>query len=370
MRIALVQDWFVVNGGAEKVVKEIVDLFPSIEIFSLVDFLNDNDRKDILKGKKATTSFLQHLPFAKNNYRNYLPLFPTAIESLDFSGFDLIISSSYAVAKGIKKNKNQHHICYCHSPVRYAWDLEDEYVSTLSLPVKIAARKVLAYIRKWDLSTTGRVDQFVANSKNVSERISRIYKRESIIIYPPVDTSVFKPEEKKDDYYFTTLRMVPYKKADLIIKAFNNLPGKRLIISGDGPMLKSLKASANKNIEFTGFVEIKELVRLMQKAKAFILAAEEDFGITSLEAQSCCTPVIALRKGGYLETVVEGKTGIFFNEQTVSSLNDAILKFEEGNYKFNKDDYAINVSKFSVEKFRACFNSLILNYAGRKNTRA
>ncbi len=368
MKVALVQDWFVVNGGAEKVVREIVALYPDIEIFSLVDFLSDDDRNYILAGKKVKTSYLQNFPFAKKHYRNFLMLFPHAIESLDFSGFDLIISSSSSVAKGIKKTEQQIHICYCHSPVRYAWDLEEAYLSKMKWPMRIIAKNVLAYIRKWDLRTTNRVDLFVANSKNVAERIKRIYGRDSVVVHPPCDTKLFSPNENKADYYFTSLRMVPYKKLDLIIDTFNELPGKKLIVSGDGPELEKVKAMAGDNISFVGFLKQDELVKYFQKAKAFVLAAEEDFGITSLEAQSCCTPVIAYGKGGYLETVIPGKTGVFFKEQTVESLKSTILNFEKLDHPFKKEDFLNNVASFTQEKFRAAFKNCIDNYVERKNS--
>jgi len=367
MKVALVQDWFIVNGGAEKVVHEIIALFPEADVFSLVDFLNDADRNYILAGKRVTTSYLQNFPFSETQYRNYLMLFPHAIESLDFSGYDLIISSSYAVAKGIRKSKKQIHICYCHSPARYAWDLETEYLSTMSAPARMIAKPILKYIRNWDQSTTDRVDLFIANSKNVSERIHRIYNRDSVVIYPPVDTHSFTPEVNKDDYYFTTLRVVPYKKLDLIIETFNAMPDKKLVVSGDGPALKKIRSNAGKNIQFVGYVERSRLVTFMQKAKAFILAAEEDFGITSLEAQSCCTPVIALKKGGYLETVVENKTGVFFEEQTVESLKNAILKFEARTVPFQKENFIANVSNFTVENFRKAFKKCVADYVERKN---
>ncbi|MBL0339990.1 MAG: glycosyltransferase [Bacteroidetes bacterium] len=367
MKIALVQDWFVVNGGAEKVVKEIVTIYPEIEIFSLVDFLSEPDRNYILNGKKSTTSFIQNLPFARTHYRTYLPFFPRAIESLDFSGFDVIISSSYAVAKGIRKTKDQIHICYCHSPVRYAWDLEKEYLSRLSWLSKLISKQILKYIRKWDLSTTERVDLFIANSNNVSERIKRIYNRDSIVIYPPVDTISFSPETQKSDYYFTSLRVVPYKKLDLIIETFNLLPNRKLIVAGEGPELQKIKKTAKSNIEFIGFVSKKELISLMQKAKAFVLAAEEDFGITSVEAQSCCTPVIAFKKGGYLETVVDGKTGLFFQEQTTESLSEAILRLDSVRNNFTKSDFIANADRFSIEKFRIKFKNCVNEYLAGKS---
>ncbi|HNQ61160.1 MAG TPA: glycosyltransferase [Bacteroidia bacterium] len=366
MKVALVQDWFVVNGGAEKVVREIIAMYPDIEIFSLVDFLSDEDRDYILAGKKVHTSYLQKIPFAKKHYRNFLLLFPHAIESLDFSAFDLIISSSSSVAKGIKKTNKQIHVCYCHSPVRYAWDLKDAYLSSMKWPKRSIAKYVLAYIRKWDLKTSNRVDLFLANSKNVAERIRRIYNRDSVVVHPPCDTKLFTPEEEKDDYYFTSLRMVPYKRLDLIVKTFNELPDKKLIVSGEGPDMEKIKAIAAGNITFVGFVKQAELVKYFQKAKAFILAAEEDFGITSLEAQSCCTPVIAYAKGGYLETVIPGKTGVFFKEQTVQSLKNTILEFEKSGHVYKREDFLNNVASFTQEKFRTAFKDCIDSYVERK----
>jgi glycosyltransferase involved in cell wall biosynthesis len=362
MKVAIVQDWFVVNGGAEKVVKEIITLFPNCDIFSLIDFLNDEDRAFILQGKKATTSFLQKLPFAKEQYRYYLPLFPLAIESLDLKGYDLIISSSYSVAKGIKKKKGQIHICYCHSPIRYAWDLESEYTDNLPPIKRFFAKITLKYIRKWDKRTTARVDLFIANSKNVSERIKRIYNRDSFVLYPPIDTSSFKPEENKSNYYFSSARMVPYKKLDLIVGAFNEMPNLKLIVSGDGPELSNLIKIGKENIEFIGFVKKKSLISYIQKAKAFILAADEDFGITSVEAQSCCTPVVALEKGGYLETVVENKTGFFFKEQSIKSIKEAILKIESREISLKKNDFISNVERFSIENFQIGFRNIVNIY--------
>ena len=359
MKIALVQDWFVVNGGAEKVVREIVNLYDDIDIFSLVDFLSAENREQILKGKKSNTSFLQYFPLSEFGYRNYLPLFPTAIESLDFSGYDVIISSSYTVAKGITKTKDQLHICYCHSPVRYAWDLEEQYLAPLNFIKKFIARVTLKYIRKWDLKSNKSVDVFIANSHYVAERIKRIYNRDSVVLHPPVDTSSFTPCEEKEEYYFTSARMVPYKKIDLIIETFNALPNLKLVVSGDGPDLKRLQHLAKSNITFTGFLKKEELITKMQKAKAFVLAADEDFGITSLEAQSCCTPVIALKKGGYLETVVEGKTGVFFEEDSVNCLKNVILGFENINYAFSKDDFLNNVEKFSTQHFKKGFKKIV-----------
>ena len=367
MKIALVQDWFVVNGGAEKIVKELVTLYPNAEVFGLVDFLNDQDRKDVLNGKRAKTSFLQQLPFAAKGYRNFLPLFPKAIEGLDLSEFDLIISSSYSVAKGLKREKGkQLHICYCHSPIRYAWDLEREYLSHLSGLKKWIAKLTLAYIRKWDISTLDRVDFFIANSNFIAERIKRIYGRDAAVIYPPVDTSSFIPVLVKEEYYFTSARMVAYKKLDLIVKAFEELPHLKLVVSGDGPEFEKLKKMATPNVVFTGFLTKNDLVTKMQRAKAFILAAEEDFGITSLEAQACATPVIALRKGGYLETVLEGKTGCFFDEQNSKAITEAVVDFEQKNWNFKLEDFTNQVNRFSTVKFNQAISALIEEHVAKK----
>jgi glycosyltransferase involved in cell wall biosynthesis len=363
MKVALVQDWLVVNAGAEKVFKEMVSYFKDADIFSLVDFLSDEDRLEILNGKHATTSFLQKLPFAQKSYRNFLPLFTRAIESLDFSGYDLIVSSSYAVAKGLKKQPHQIHICYCHSPIRYAWDLQDEYLAEISAWKRALAKPVLAQIRKWDVNTLNSVDVFLANSQYIAERIKRIYNRDSIVLYPPVNTTAFKGVEQKENYYFTSARMVSYKKTDIIIKAFNQLPHLKLVVSGDGPDMEYLKTIAGKNITFTGFLDRADLIAHMQKAKAFILAANEDFGITSIEAQSCYTPVIALKKGGYLETVIPHKTGILFNEQTPESLTEAILEFETKKYTFTPQNFINNVNRFSVQEFINGFDQVVKTYA-------
>lgn len=363
MKVAFVQDWLTVDGGAEKVAKEIINCFDDVDVFCLVDDLSDKDRKEIINGKLTTTSFIQKLPFGKKAYRNYFPLFPKAIESLDFTGYDLIVSSSYSVAKGLKKtSRNQVHICYCHSPIRYAWDLQEEYLSHINGLKRVLARIFLSYIRKWDLKTANRPDYYITNSHFVAERIKRIYNRDATVIYPPIDTTSFSYIEQKEDYYFTSARMVPYKKIDLIVKAFAQLPKLKLVVSGDGPEYENLKRIATNNVKFIGFVSKASLIDYTQRAKAFILAAEEDFGITSIEAQSCGTPVIALKKGGYLETVIENKTGVFFNEQTAESITETINLFENKNIKFVKKDFIENVTKFSIERFKNEFKSFVKNH--------
>ncbi|KAF2511331.1 glycosyltransferase [Flavobacterium foetidum] len=371
MKKALISDWYYVNGGAEKVIHSINSIWNDFDHFALIDFLSDEDRNFILNGKKAKTSFIQKLPTVKRNHRKFLQLFPIAIEQFDLRDYDLIISSSSAVAKGIRTNKNQLHICYCHSPMRYAWDLKEQYLKDAGLDKGLKglyAKSVLNKIKKWDLSNSENVDFFIANSNHIAKRIKKTYNKEATVIYPPVDVDFFSLEEIKEDYYFTASRMVTYKKIQLIIEAFNELPNKKLIVAGEGPEFEKLQKTAKSNIEFVGFVENEKLKNLMQKAKAFVFAAEEDFGIIPVEAQACGTPVIALAKGGTLETVLENETGVFFKEQTAKKIEEAIVDFETKKFDpkvirkhavlFSKQRFEKEIKEFVDSKFKNHLKSL------------
>ena len=354
LRIAFVHDWFTVNGGAEKVACAILDIDDKIDIYSLVDFLNPEDRKAILKGKRCHTSFIQNLPFAKKFYRSYLPFFPIAIEQFDLSTYDVIISSSYSVAKGVLTHSNQLHICYCHSPMRYAWDLYHQYLAEANLTNGLkgwVAKYFLHRIRIWDVITANRVDYFIANSNYIAKRIKKVYNREAVVIYPPVNTNDFGLVEAKEDFYLTASRMVPYKKIDLIVEAFSQMPNKKLIVIGDGPEFNKIKSKATENIELLGHQPFEVLKEHMQKAKAFVFAAEEDFGIVPVEAQACGTPVIAYGKGGSLETVLADKTGMFFSQQTSTSIKEAIQNFEKRREAFNPLTIREHALKFSTHRF-------------------
>ena len=357
MNIAIVHDWLVTNAGAEKVLKAICDIYPDADIFSLVDFLDDQARKQVINGKFAKTSFIQKLPLAKTQFRNYLPLFPKAIESLNLNGYDLIISSSWAVAKGVNKSNHQVHICYCHTPIRYAWDLYDEYTSGLKQPKKFLVQQTLKYIRNWDVNSVNRVDYFIANSEFVKNRIKKTYNMDSIVIYPPVDINKFILEEEKDDFYFTASRLVPYKKTKLIVEAFNQMPSKKLIVIGSGEEFESIKKIAKENIVLLGYQEDIVLIDCMKKAKAFIYAAIEDFGIIPIEAMSCGTPVIALGYGGTAETVIDGVTGVHFNNQTKDDIVLAVERFET--LHFDPKTIRDNVMRFSTEIFLSEFKKRI-----------
>jgi glycosyltransferase involved in cell wall biosynthesis len=360
-KVAIVHDWLVNYSGAEKVLEQIINIYPDADLYSLVDFLPDNLRWYI-RNKKTVTSFIQKLPFARKHFRHYLPLMPFAIEQLDLSEYDIIISSSFSVAKGVMTNANQLHICYCHSPMRYAWDLYQQYLKEEKLDKGIKGwlvRSVLHYIRKWDYASAGRVDYFIANSAYVARRIKKNYRRDAVIIYPPVDTGNFELVEKKEDFYLVASRMVSYKKLDIIAEAFALMPDKKLVIIGDGPDYKKIQKKAGPNVEFKGHVPRQALTKYMQMAKAFIIAADEDFGITSVEAQACGTPVIAFKKGGVRETVIDNRTGIFFDEQTAAGIREAVERFEKGTELLPAFQIRKNALRFGVSNFKEKFEAYI-----------
>jgi glycosyltransferase involved in cell wall biosynthesis len=359
MKKALIQDWYYVNGGAEKVIHSLNNIWKDFDHFALVDFLNDQDRDYILNGASVNTSFIQKLPTAKSNHRKFLQLFPYAIEQFDLNKYDLVLSSSASIAKGVMTNQNQLHICYCHSPMRYAWDLYHQYIkeSNFGFLSGIYAKRVLHKIRMWDVINSNRVDIFIANSNYIKGRIKKIYNRDAIVIYPPVDVANFELVEQKEDYYFTASRMVSYKKIELIVKSFNKMPDKKLVVAGDGPEYKKIKEIAQSNIELIGFLEIKDLKRYLSKARAFVFAAEEDFGIIPVEAQACGTPVIAYNKGGSKETVIDKKTGLLFNHQTEKSIIEAVKDFEK--LIFDPAVIRQNAMRFSKERFEKEMNDFV-----------
>lgn len=365
MKVAIIHDWLVTYAGAERVLEQMLHIFPEADLYSLVDFL-DTDNRNFIKNKIIHTSFIQKMPKAKKKYRNYLPLMPLAIEQFDLREYDLIISSSHCIAKGVITGPNQIHICMCYSPVRYAWDLQGQYLRESGLETGLKgwiAKIILHYIRLWDLRAVNGVDYFIAISKYIKRRIKKVYCRDSNIIYPPVDVSSFKLCENKDDFYITASRMVPYKKMDLIVEAFSKLPDKKLIVIGNGPDFEKIKSRAGHNVVLMGYQPFEVLKEHMQRARAFVFAAEEDFGITPVEAQACGTPVIAFAKGGALETVrgleQEKPTGLFFKEQTVTSVVNAISKFEENIAAFTAKNCRENAERFSEGRFRKEFKKYI-----------
>ncbi|HDE1447649.1 TPA: glycosyltransferase family 4 protein [Klebsiella pneumoniae] len=364
-KIALTADWLVSYAGAERVIKELIDLYPNLDLFSVVDFLSDESRTHF-QGKRATTTFIQRLPKAETSYQKYLPLMPVAIEQLDVSAYDIVLSSSHAVAKGVLTGPDQMHISYVHSPIRYAWDLQHQYLREAKLDKGlkgIIAKYLLHKIRLWDYRTANGVNHFIANSHFIARRIKKVYGRNADVIYPPVDVRRFILNENKEDYYVTASRLVPYKRIDLIVDAFAAMPNKKLIVIGDGSEMSKIKSKATTNVEILGFQPNEIMRDYMKNAKAFVFAAEEDFGITPVEAQACGTPVIAFGKGGSLETIrpygVNKPTGVFFAEQTVPSLIDAINLFENIFDKITPKNCRENALRFSVDIFKDTFSKYI-----------
>jgi len=357
MRVAVVHDWLVTNGGAERVLAAILDCFPTAEVFTIIDFMAARERA-FLGGHEVHTSFIQKLPFARTRYRSYLPLMPLAIESFDLTNFDLVISSSYAVAKGALTGPDQLHICYIHSPIRYAWELQHQYLreSNLERGLRSAiARWLLHRIRLWDARTANGVDRFVSNSRFIARRVWKTYRRRSTVIYPPVDTEFFRPGGKKEDFYLTASRLVPYKRVGLVVDAFARMPDKRLVVIGDGPDYQRIARRAPSNVQLLGQQSADVLLDHMQRARAFVFAALEDFGIAPVEAQACGTPVIAFGRGGATESVVNGRTGTLFEEQSAEAIVAAVERFESSAWAFNPGVIRDNALRFAADRFRREF---------------
>lgn len=364
MKVAIVHEWFLDYMGSEKCVESFTNIYPEADVFGLFDFLNNDHRKKILKGKKAKVSYLQNFPFMKSHFRNYFPLFPFAVEQHDVSGNDVVLSSSHSFAKGIITSVNQLHICYCHTPIRYVWDLYHQYLKESNLEKGLKgylAKRFLHKIRLWDSTTANRVDHFIANSNHVAKRIMKIYGKDSEVIFPPVDTDRFELESNKDDYYLAVSRFVPYKKVDLIVRAFSQMPDKKLVVIGDGPDYKKVKEAAKGNIELLGHQSFDELLNYMKKAKAFVFAAEEDFGITNVESMACGTPVIAYKVGGSSDSVIHSKTGILFDEQNTESIKVAVNNFEKNLNSFDSVAISKHAESFSRKNFEAKIKSFVEN---------
>ena len=359
-KIAVIHDFLYCYAGAERVLEQILNVYPEADLFSLFDFLPPGER-GFIRNKKVTSTFIQRMPMAKKFHRAYLPLMPLAIEQLDLTGYDVVISSSYLAAKGVITRPDQLHVCYCHTPVRFAWDMQRQYLSQSGLMKGLksfAAKVLLHYIRGWDVRSSNGVDVFMTNSRFVGRRIQKTYRRASTPVYPPVDVERFTPNQGRRSGFLTASRLVPYKRIDLIVEAFNQMPDKQLTVIGDGPHYKMLKAKAKSNVRLLGYQSFDVLRKHMQSAEAFVFAAEEDFGIVPVEAQACGTPVIAFARGGAAETIVEGQTGLFFREQTTESIMDAVREFEVmGDW----DASAIrrNAERFDAARFREQFAGVV-----------
>ena len=345
MRVAIVHHWFISLGGGERVVDTIASIFPTADVFTL--FLHKQKLPPALHKRKITTSFLDKIPAARRAHRYFLPFYPLAVEMLDLSGYDLVITSDSGPMKGVLTDPTSTHICYCYSPMRYLWDAHSAYLRRMPPLTQPIFRLACHYVRNWDYSAAQRVDHFIADSHYVAGRIRKYYRRDSTVIHPPIDTSQSFLASKHEDYYLAVGRLVPYKRTELLIEACSKL-GRKLVIVGDGPEVKRLMKKSGKNVEFLGAVDESQLRNIYAQCRALLFAADEDFGMVPLEAQSYGRPVIAFGKGGSLETVIgtyapireqraeedTAMTGVFFEEQTADSLAKAILSFESSEEVF------------------------------------
>jgi glycosyltransferase involved in cell wall biosynthesis len=357
--IAIVHDWLDTWRGGEQVLAELCGMFPAADLFALVDFLGEGDRAR-LGGRRARTSFLQRAPFARARFRGYLPLFPRAIESLDVRGYDLVLSSSHAFAKGVRTSPGQVHVCYCYTPMRYAWDLQEQYLAQTGNAKGLrgrAARALLGRLRAWDRAASARVTHFVAISEHIRDRIRRAYGRDATVIPPPVPmASNIRRRSPQRNLYVTVSQLVPYKRVDLIAAAFAGRPDRELVVIGDGPERAKLQAMATPNVRLVGRVDDAERDAWLDSARAFVFAAEEDFGIAPLEAQARGVPVIAYRGGATAETIrgldADAPSGVLFDAQAVAAIADALDRFEREAHRIDADACVANAARFSPERFR------------------
>ncbi|WP_077342113.1 glycosyltransferase [Pseudocolwellia agarivorans] len=362
LSVGIVHDWLPVLGGAEKVVEQFSTIFPNNEIYTLFNFLNEAD-ESFLNSKKINVSRLNKLPYVEKYYRNLLLMCTRHIEQFDVSKHEVVLSSSAALAKGVLTSVDQPHISYIHSPARYAWDLSHEYIENIqgnfSFLKREIAKELIYRFRSWDVRSTNTVDAILANSHFIQKRIFKIYRRKSKVIYPPVNIDKFSLYTGvREDYYVTASRLVPYKKIDLIVKAFSKTKERKLVVIGDGPELSNLKKIAGDNIEFVGYQEIDAMVSLIQRAKAFVFAAFEDFGILPVEAQACGTPVICYGFGGTAETVKplgqsDKPSGVWFLKQDEDHISKAVDEFEKNIDKFSESQCRDNAEFFGNNRFQA-----------------
>ena len=350
LKVALVHDWLTGMRGGEKCLEVLCELFPEADLYTLLH--QKGKLSQNIESRSIRTSFVQHLPFGLKKYRHYLPLFPLAIEQFDLSAYDLIVSSSHCVAKGVRPNKSTYHISYVHTPMRYVWDQFNTYFRQprTSWPVRIGAELMRPYLQRWDRNTAKRVDTFLCNSNNIRKKILEYYGRESQVIYPPVDLSQFKPGDTKADYYLMVGAFAPNKRVDLAVHAFNKLK-LPLKISGSGQDEEYCRSIAGETIEFLGTLSNEKLLELYQQARALVFPGEDDFGITPLEAQACGTPVIAFAAGGVLETVTD-QTGLFFKEQKVDALVKAVEIMERKWEVFVPEKFQEQLSRFGRGHFK------------------
>ena len=360
MKVAVVHEWLDTYAGSDRAAAEILAIWPQADLFTLVDFLPQEDR-GFLAGRRINTSFLQHMPFSRRHFRKYVPLMPRAVESFDLSGYDMVVSSSHAFAKGVRTRPDQYHLCYCYTPMRYAWAMEGEYLQDFGLarsPLAWLARRELARFREWDRAAADRVTDIIAISQFIAGRIKAAYDRDAPVIYPPVDVEAFALREGKDDFYVVVARLVPYKRVDVVVEAFRRMPDRELVVIGGGPQFATMVRDKPANVHLLGYAPQRAVIEHLQHARAFVFAAEEDFGIAPVEALACGTPVIALGKGGSLETVTGGddpgvlRTGVFFAEATPAAIVEAVRQFDALSPAISAQVCRDRAMEFSSARFR------------------
>lgn len=368
MRVAIVHEWLEHYAGSERVIEQLLIMYPQAELFAIVDFMPQAERA-MLGGRPVRTTFIQKLPFARRCFRYYLGLMPVAIEQLDLSGFDLVISSNHAVAKGIITGPDQVHVCYVHSPMRYAWDMQAAYLRQGGIERGLRglyARWLLHRLRNWDVRSAAGVDVFVANSSYIARRIRKVYRRNATVVFPPVDIGRFEMSTAPRQDYVVVSRLVPYKRIDLVVEAFRRMPERILHVAGDGPEHERIAALADNapNIILHGRVSDAEVLRMMRQARAFVFAAEEDFGIAMVEAQACGTPLIVFGRGGACDIVRDmgdtgGPTGVFFDEQSADAIITAVERFDSIQDCITPQFCHANAQRFSQDAFRQSMSRVV-----------
>jgi glycosyltransferase involved in cell wall biosynthesis len=365
-RVAIAHEWLTDWGGSEDVVRLMLECAPGSTLSATINFLSPANRAR-LDVAQIQTTFLQKAPFAETRFWNYLPLTPLAVESLDLRHADLIVSSSHAFAKGVLTTAQQLHLSYVHSPMRYAWDLHHQYLADYKLDKGmkgVLARWMFHRLRMWDRQTANNVDLFLANSRHVQQRIWRTYRRPSRVLYPPVRTSSFKLQHGKEDFYVTVSRLVSYKRIDLMVEAFRSMPRRKLVVIGAGPELDAMRHRCPPNVELMGWQSDAVVQDYLGRAKAFIFAAHEDFGISPVEALACGTPVIAYGVGGAAETVRDlhehaRPTGVLFYDQSAAAIETAVQVFDDAGPAFDPDVCREWAETFSEERFRTQFTDVM-----------
>lgn len=350
MKVAIIHYWLVGMRGGEKVLDALCDLYPDADVFTHV--YRPDRISATIRGHRVRTTFIDRLPFSHRMYQKYLPLMPLALEQIDLSAYDLVISSESGPAKGVLTRPDTLHVCYCHTPMRYVWSGYHDYLSSAGPLIRPLMPYAIHRLRQWDLAAAARVDHFIANSTTVAQRIWRVYRREATVIHPPVDVARFATDAPPGDYYLFVSQLVPYKRADIAIEAFNRM-GKPLVVVGEGEEYKRLKQLAGPTVRLAGHCSSAELARHYAECRALVFTANEDFGIVPVEAMASGRPVLALRRGGATETVKEGVTGLFFDEQTPDALIDAVRRFEEQESRFHAAIIQDHARRFDESVFKA-----------------